>query len=257
MTGQLDEALLALLRSALPSLFGGGAPAVQLAALPGVFTLDASSTDAEAGQPRSDAASDTLPFVAAAPQGPYQLSRPPDTSVRKVRLATAAGDLIPLADAEVVFDPLDLRRFTLALRPSRPLAGVTGVRVLYGVTAVFAQLKYVQDLSLELKSTDAVALERAQTLAMAVLALNRPSLVAGGAGTEQADAYGAAITVKALHFVSGDAPATDRRRIALRAEFELKAQRALAEGEGAPIQHIRSPGSTSDRPVDIQMQVDA
>lgn len=256
MTGNLSQALLALLTGALPALFGGAAPPVKLAAPGGDFALDASSADAEAGQPRSDEAHDALPFDAARPQGPYLLTRPPDASVRKVRLTTAAGDRIALHDAEVAFDPLDARRFSLALRPSRDVSGVTGVRVLYGVTAVYATLKYVQELSLSFESADAALLERAQALAMAVLALNRTALVADGAKTEQADAYGAQLTVKALHFAGGDAPAADTRRIRLRAEFELKGVRALADGEGAPIAHIRSPGSSSARPIDIQVQAD-
>ena len=256
MTGNLDQALLALLSAALPSLFGGAAPLVKLAALAGEFVLDASSTDTEAGQPRSDAASDTLPFDAALPQGPYRLTRPPDPSVRKVRLTTAAGDRIALHDSEVLFDPADARRFTLALRPGRDLAAVNGVLVLYGVTAVYATLKYVQELSLSLATGDALALERAQALAMAVLALNRPALIADGARTETADAYGAQMVVKALHFVGGDAPAAESRRIRLRAEFELKGARALADGEGAPIVPIRAPGSSSPRPIDIQVQAD-
>lgn len=254
MTGNLDEALLALLRAELPTLFGGAAPLVKLDAVAADFALDASSADVEAGQPRSDEASDTLPFDAAQPQGPYQLSRPPDTSVRKLRLVTAAGDRIALADSEAVFDAMDARRFTLALRPSRDLAGVTGVLVLYGVTAVYATLAYTQELSLDFATGDAAALERAQTLAMAVLALHRPALVASGARSEQVDAYGTQIAVKALHFLGGDAPAADKRRLKLRAEVELKAVRALAEGEGRPIARIRSAGSAGTKPIDIQVK---
>ena len=259
MTGNLEPALIALLSGALPALFGGAAPLVRLAALAGEFTLDPSSTDAEAGQPRSDEAQDALPFDAARPEGPYTLSRPPDASVRKVRLTTAAGDRIALHDAEVAFDAADARRFTLALRPSRDLGGVNGVLVRYGVTAVYATLRYVQELSLDLTLGAGAAgtLERAQALAMAVLALNRGALVEGGAKTEQADAYGAQMTVKALHFAGGGAPAADLRRIRLRAEFELKGVRALADGEGAPIVRIRSPGADGARPVDIRVQADA
>ena len=257
MTGHLDDALLALLRSALPSLLGGAAPLVAVQVVAEAFTLDPASADVEAGQPRSDAASDLLPFDAANPAGPYLLQRPPDLSVRKLRLATAAGDRIPLQDSEVQWDALEPRRFRLALRPGRDLAGVTGVLVLHGVTAVFASLKVSQALSLAFTSADAAALERAQAMAMAVLALHRPGLVADGAHTEQADAYQAQIAIQALHLLGGDAPSATQRRIQLRAEIELKGVRALADGEGAPIVRVRSAGSTGGGPVDIQVQVGA
>lgn len=257
MTGHLDDALLALLRSALPSLLGGAAPLVAVGVVAGDSTLDAGSADVEAGQPRSDEASELLPFSPAAPAGPYLLSRPPDLSVRKLRLATAAGDRTPLHDSEVLWDALEPRRFTLALRAGRDVSAVTGVLVLHGVTAVYATLHYTQALSLAFSSADAAALERAQALAMAVLALHRSALVADGAATEAADAYQAQISVQGLHILGGDAPSATQRRIHLRAELTLKGVRALADGEGAPIRRLLSPGSSGGRPVDIQVQVGA
>jgi hypothetical protein len=257
MTGNLDEALLALLRAALPSLLGGGAPTVQPGIEPAAFELEASATDVEAGQPRSDEAGDTLPFDAATAAGPYTLSRPPDTSIRKVRLTTAAGDRIALQDSEVLWDKADLRRFTLALRPARNVTGITGVLVLYGVTAVYATVKYTQELALTLSSPDTAALERAQALSLAVLALHRGGLVSQGAKTESANDYAANISIKALHLLGGDAPSATQRRIHMRAEIELKGVRALAEGEGAPIVRLRSPGAEGTKPVDLIVQVGA
>lgn len=257
MTGQLDEALLALLRAALPTLLGGATPAVQAAVVPAAFTIDPASADAEAGQPRTDSATDLLPFVPATPAGPYLLSRPPDTSLRKLRLTNADGDLFALQDAEVQWDRLEPRRFTLALKPGRELAGITGVQVLYGVTAVYATLAYTLDLAVTLASPDAAALERAQALALAVLALHRGALAADGTGSEAADAYQARLTIKALHLLGGDAPSASQRRLNLRAEVELKGVRALEDGEGAPIVRVRSPGADGDRPVDLIVHVDA
>jgi len=257
MTGNLRPALLALLQGALPSLFGGNTPAVQLSLLAGDFVLDASSTDPAAGQARSDPVTDLLAFNAAVPEGPYLLTRPPDLSVRKLRLSTTAGDRIALHDSEVLFDAMDARSFKLALRPTRNLAAVNGVLVLYGITAVFATLKYSQQCKLKLVATDPAALDRAQALTMAVLALNREPLLEQTAKSEAAHEYGAQLTAKSLQFSGGDAPDASTRHILMRAEYELKAQRALAEGEGAPIQRIRVPGSTSNRPVDIQPRVDA
>ena len=257
MTGNLDEALVALLRSALPSLFGGASPPVAVEAAAGDFVLDATSADAEAGQPRSDAVSDTLPFDAAMPAGPYTLSRSPDDSVRKVRLTTAAGDRIALHDDEIVFDALDARRFSLALRATRDLAAANAVLVMYGATGVYAQLKYRQELSLDFDAPDAALRERAQTLAMAVLALHRTGLLADAAKSELADGYGAQIVLKMLHFAGGDTSASGRTRLKLSAEFELKAYRTLADGEGRPIAHIRSAGRTGARPIDIAIQMEA
>ena len=67
----------------------------------------------------------------------------------------------------------------------------------------------------------------------------------------------AQISVQGLHILGGDAPSATQRRIHLRAELTLKGVRALADGEGAPIRRLLSPGSSGGRPVDIQVQVGA
>jgi hypothetical protein len=259
MTGQLDEALVALLKSALPGLFGGAPPLVSASASAGDFVLDASSQDAQASEPRPDDRTDQLPFNAGAPAGPYLLTQSPDTGARRVWLTTDLGDRIALAASEVMFDSVEPRRFTLQLRPERDLAGVTGVQVLYGVTAVFAKLKLTQSLALALQSADVAALDKAEALAVAVIALNRPQLVAAGNDALRESDYGAQIEIKTLHITKGGSPGAGMRRLELSADIEVKATRALFEGEGAPILRIRSPGSTAGpaRPVDVKIDVEA
>lgn len=257
MTGHLDEAIVALLRGALPELFGGTTPAVAAHVAAGEFLLDAGSQDAQASEPRPDSRIDRLAFNAAAPAGPYMLTQPPDTSIRKVRLTTSLGDRLALAANEVAFDLAESRRFTLILRPDRDLTGVTGVEVLYGVTAVFAKLKLTQDLALTLQAADEAALDRAEAMAVAVITLNRSRLVAAGNEKLTEADYGAEIEIKTLTLLKGSAPSATTRRVELRAEVELKATRALVEGEGAPILRIHSPGSIggSARPVDVKIDV--
>ena len=259
MTGHLDEALLLLLARELPTLFGGVTPHVRTTVIGELFELDASSADAQASEPRPDDRLDNLPFDGAQPQGPYMLSQVPDGGPRKVRLTTSLGDRIALTDPEVQFDPIELSRFSLALRPDRGLTGVTGVQVLYGVTAVFARLKYRQVVTLVLEAPDSATADKAEALAVAAISLNRPQLATAGAETLDEDQYGAEIEIKGLQLASGTSPTANTRRLQFRAEIELKATRALGADEGARIQRIGSPGAppSSHRPIDIHVDVEA
>ena len=259
MTGHLDEAIAQLLAAELPALFGGAAPVVEITPTSVLFTVDANSTDPEASQPRTDDRTDNLPFDAASPQGPYTLLQHPDTTKRQLRLTTAAGDRIPLADSEVVFDDVDARRFTLNLRPGRDLAGVTGVQVLYGITAVFTKINYAAGITLGLQAADPAVLERAGSLGVAVVLLNLPRLIAAGSESLEDGNYGVRTTGKSLKLASGDAPPGAGRRIVLNATFELKAIRNLAEDEGKPIVRIRTTSQPVDprRPVDIKIDIEA
>ena len=51
-------------------------------------------------------------------------------------------------------------------------------------------------------------------------------------------------------------PMRDGDRLKLSAEFEMKAYRALADGEVRPIARIRSAATTGTRPIDIAVQVE-
>jgi hypothetical protein len=259
MTGRLDEAIAELLATELPAIFGGATPVVRVTPASELFTIDTESVDPEASQPRTDDRTDNLAFNSGNPQGPYTLTQFPDTTTRKVRLTTAAGDRIPLTDTEVVFDDVDPRRFTLNPRPSRDLTGVNGVQVLYGITAVFTKIKYAADVTIALQGPDTATLDRAESLGAAVLLLNLPRLVAAGAESLEEGNYGVQTTVKSLKLVRGSIPPGGGRNIILNATFELKATRNLAEGEGKPIVRIRTTSQPVDprRPVDIKIDIEA
>jgi hypothetical protein len=261
MSGTLAEALRALLAEALPELFGGTPPAVQTRVASNLLELDRRSAEAAAGEPRADDQVDELPFDPANPAGPYVLTKPPYPGPRRLWLLGAAGARIPLQDREVTWDPADARKFTLHPRPGRDLTGVTAVRVLYGVTAVFAKVAATQTLGLALQvpTPDGTVLDRAEALAIAVIGLNRERLVDDAQASYDDGDYGADLQVKRLQLVSSAAVADGTRLLTLEAALELKATRTLHEGEGAVIEHVTTPGRPidPDRPVDVQIDVDA
>lgn len=254
MTGNLVEALQTLIATALPGLFSGdGAVTPTIAG--DRFEIDPLTADALAGEPRPDDRTDDFAFDPDHPAGPYTLSQPPYPGPRRVYLTTGNADRIDLQAKEVIPDETDARVFTLALRPDRELAGITGVRVVYGVTAVFTLLKAAHTVTVELQSADSAKLEQAAALVVAVIALNRAQLAeAARAGFEEGD-YGAHISIKSLQLLGGTRPAPDRHLLTLHVAVELKASRALREDEGRPITRIRTPGRPVDpnRPVDIEI----
>lgn len=258
MYDRLNEAVKALLAEALPSLFGGDKPPVKLGTTDNRFTLDARSDEAAASEPRPDDRTDDLPFDPAQPAGPYHLTVRPDPGPRRVRLTTKLKDRIALREDEVVWDATDARRFTLALRPGRDLSGVSGVQVLYSITAVYIRLKVVHTFSLLLESNSAPKVQQAESLGVAVIALNRRRLMEEGAYSFGEGDYGVAATIKSLKLVEGTA-SPKKRRLDFSAEIELKATRAMSEDEGRPILRIRTEGRPLDpgRPVDIRIDVEA
>jgi hypothetical protein len=259
MNGKLDESLKSLLADALPSLFGGATPPVQPTVVSDLYELDASSAEAASSEPRPDDQLDNLPFDPQKPAGPYTISKPPVPGPRRVRLTSALKDRIALRDDEVQWDANDTRRFTLALRPERVLDGINGVQVLYSIVAVFVKLKFAQNFSLQLQSSAADKLEHAESLALAVIALNRQQLIESSMKNFTEGDYGARVDVKTLQFVRGTTPESGKRLLHFRAEVELKATRALTADEGKPIERILTAGrpSNNQRPVDIQIEVEA
>src|SRR5215213_8061774 len=154
MAGGLPEALETLLTGSLPGLFDG--EAVGLSVGGGVLEIDQEqSADATASEPRPDDRVDELGFDPEDPEGPYTLTQPPYPGPRRVWLITGSGDRLPLRPEEVIWDRTDARAFSLALRPQRDVSAVTGLRVLYGVTAVYTKVKAVQILDVRLETSDA------------------------------------------------------------------------------------------------------
>jgi hypothetical protein len=258
MPGNLAEVLDALLGAALPRVFGDQ-NAVTVTIASDLFEMDAGSGDAMASEPRAEDRTDTLPFDPANPAGPYELTQPPYPGPRKVSLVSRDGDRIPLRDTEVVVDEAASRRFTLALRPNRDEGDITGVMVLYAVTAVFTRVTLVETLNVQLESQDPAKLREAEALAIAVIELNRTHFTDAARVTFEDGDYGADVHVKGVTLLRGTAPSATERLLALRAEIELRARRALRDDEGRPITSIRSPGRPpgSDRRVDIDVELNA
>jgi hypothetical protein len=261
MPGELDAVLRALIVSALPGLCGGASPPVRVEVEPGALELDRHADEASAGEPRPDDRLDALPYDAGHAAGPYRLTRPPYPGPRRVRLVTGDGDRVALGAQEVVWDAVDPRQFTLAPRPDRDLAVVTGLEVAYPVVSVFTKVKATRTLTVSLVAAgaDVAPLVRAEALVVAVLELNRERL-ATEAQTDYSDGdYGAVVTVKRLRLTGSTAPADGERALTVLAELELKGNRALGTDEGRPIERIRTPGPPVDphRPIDVRIDLQA
>lgn len=258
MTGNLNEILETLVTNALPTLFGGANPAVSLSITSDLLEFNPESADALASEPRPDDRRDSFPFDSLNPVGPYTLTHPPYPGPRRVYLTTDIGDRISLKDNEVNWDEEDSRIFTLNLRSTRELTNITGIEVLYGVTAVFTKIKALQTLSLELKSSDTPNLEQAEALVVSVIELNRQHFMEDGQALYEDGVYSAHIEVKSLKFIKGTCSADNQRQLTYQVEIELKVSRALRDDEGKPIKYIRTPGRPVDlnRPVDIHIDVD-
>lgn len=260
MYGKLDGALHALLKESLPALFGGDLPLVKIEITGDRFELDAQSAEAATSEPRPDDRTDDLPFDPKKSAGPYTLTQQPDPGPRRVRLVTALKDRIALRDEEVQWDALDSRSFKLQLRPERDLSDIKGVQVLYSITAVYLKLKVAHNFSIELDAENISDAERAESLAVGVIALNRQRLIDASASVFQDGDYGVAINVKSLHLLNGvAAPTQPKRTLNFSAEIELKATRSLATDEGQPIERIRTTtrAANPQRPVDIYIDVEA
>lgn len=270
MTGNLDEAIKTLLTGALPALLGGATPAVALSVESAGFVTAPDSGDAVPGEPRPDDHSDQFPFNPAGiifdPADPaydptalpkFTLSKPPYPGPRLVRLLTATGERIALREREVIWEEVDSRHFTLALSPTRDLAGVNGVLVLYGVVAVYTTLKLNQTMTVQLQA-DGAPLEQAEALVTGIVELHRQELLDNSLATFDGGDYAAIVKAKSMKLLAGDSPSATQRRLTYHVEFELKTTRALRSDEGKPIVRVRTPGRPLDpaRRVDIEIAVE-
>lgn len=258
MLVSLQNTLVALARTALPDVYDGSPAPAALAFTAYDYAFDPASVDPVAGQPMTDDAVDVLGFDPAAPAGPYRLSRPPYPTARRVYLGSPDHDRQPLTAGEVQWDPDDPQGFRLAPRPARSLAAFDRVEVRYGVTAVATQVKSQHALAIAITASDAATAERAEALLLAIVALHRDALIAGGGFTHTGGGYTAAGTIKTLQLRKGSVPAPTQRQLVLEAEVELKLGRALAADEGHAIERIASPGKPADgRKVNLDVAVES
>lgn len=252
----LQNAFLDLLKTSFPDLFSGATPPVKVTFQRYGWTLDPSSADPTAGEPTQDDAVDLLAFDPEHPEGPYTLSRPPYPGPRRVYLRTPGNDRQTLGPSEVQWDTVNPQSLTLQPKPSRVLTGYNRVEVLYGVTAVFTQLKSHHEMPVLMSASEGTTVERAQVLALAAFALNREAVMTAGTFTQTSGSYTTAGTIKSLKLLKGAANTKLSRKLVLDVEVELKVSRALAEGEGQPIVRIVSPGKTPSEGHKVDIDID-
>lgn len=246
----LVAAVTDTLRDGLPGLFGGGTPVVTLTVDRADLAVEPVPGDVAESEPRLLDGLDVLPFDGP---GPYTLTRPPASGPRQVRLDGERGR-IALRDNEISW--LDPSRFTLRLG-DRDVTGVTEVRVRYSVIAVHTCVRVTQSIHIGLAGVDAVALERAEALVLALLALEGRRLAAAS-GDEYTDGdYGATVRIESVATVASSAAEDGGRVLEVRTCCDVTATRALRAGEGASITAIHGPGGPSGRPVDLPIAVDA
>lgn len=257
MLGNLRNAITALLKSALPTLFTG-AGAVVVSFVTDDWTFDPSSLDPVAGEPGPEDAADRLAFDPAAPAGPYLLTRPPYPGPRRVYLRSAAGERVALLPSELSWSASDPRSFGVQLRAGRDASGFNQLEIHYGVVAAGTRLKVMHQLAIAFASGDAGKLEQALVLGLAVLALNRETLRAQAAFSFSAGNWQADGRLKTLGFVSGSSPAGSGHRLVASVEIDLRVQRLLGPDEGKPIERIVSPGrEAGTKAIDIDPAVQA
>jgi len=253
----LENAIVALLKDAFPALFTG-ATAATVTFPNDTWDFDPLSADPVAGEPGPEDAVDVFNFDPSAPAGPYTLTRPPYAVPKRVYLKSAAGELVALGNAEIIWDPSNAALFTLAPRPERDLSGFNHLEVLYGVIAAATRLKTLHKLTLQIAAADAGTAEQALALSLSALALNRGGLMSQGGFAWNSGSYQAQGTVKTLKFSAGAATAAASRTLLLEAELDLRVERLLGESEGKPIVRILSPGQpTGTKAVDIEPIVQA
>jgi hypothetical protein len=259
MIGHLAAAVVDLLTASMPTLVGAGAGQVGVQVRRPLYVIDPASADALAGAPRPDDGRDTLPFDPAHPQGPYLLSRPPYPGPRRVYLENGAGERITLNSDEVAWDPANPQQFTVQLKVYRDTTGLDQVTVLYGITGIFTSIKAVNTVEIELTSTDSANLFAAESLAVSIIQLNRDILRENAESSVSDGDYTVVTSIKKLVIHRGTFTQGGSLVIALDAESEVKASRALRADEGVVIERIASAGATPDpnRPVQIDPMVEA
>lgn len=244
-----------VLRDGLPGLFGGSPPAVTLTVDRAELAVESVPGGPGDTEPRQVDGTDVLPFDG---EGPYTLSQVPAAGPRQLRLLL--DDLRPIAlrDDEIRWDDDDPRRFTLLL-DGRDVTGVTAVGVRYSVVVVRTRLQVSDTIHIGLDGADQEALERAEVLVLAVLALEGRRIAEASRDEFLDGDYGAIALADNLDVRGVTSAPEGGRLLAVRTRREIIANRVLREGEGRPITRIHGPGRSPrpGHPVDIPIGVDA
>lgn len=253
----LTDGLRSLLTSALPTLFGGDQPTVQLDITGETFQIDPTYAEVSVSAPQPDDKTDKLAFDAVKATGPYVLTQPPLAGPRRVALLTKTSEKISLNPDEVVWDKTEVNKFSLQLRPTRDLNEIVSVQVAYSVAAVTTRLRGTQKVSVHLQPKEAVPLTEVCALTLSVIALNRQALIDGSSGNYTSDNYGTQIKTSILKIIQAEYTST-AVTIHLEAELQMCANRTLSADEGNPIVRVVSLGRTSSpgHPVNIDVNID-
>jgi hypothetical protein len=253
----LQNAIVDLLKSALPALFtGAGAASVTFPTH--AWSFDPLSADPVAGEPGPEDAVDHLPFDPTTPTGPYALTRPPYPGPKRVYLRSATGELVPLGNAEVTWNPSDPASFTVTPRPGRELSGFDHLEIQYSVVASATRLETLHKFTLQITTADPSAAGQALALSLSVLTLNRVTLMNRGRFSWNSGGYQAEGIVTTLKFSAGSVPEASARTLDMEAGIDLRLERLLGDDEGKTIVRIFSPGRTaSSKPIDIDPAVQA
>ncbi len=243
----LTTAVDGLLRAGLPGLFGGSSALVALTVTRIDLTVDPLPQATALSEPRAYDGLDTLPFTGV---GPYQLTQPTAAGPRRVWLARDIGR-ITLTDAQTAWDATNPRKFILLL-DGIDTTGVTAVGVDYTVIALRTDLMATETVHIGLTG-DPAAVEKAEALVLAALALDRTTLLT--ASTVNDGVYGSTVVTDSLT-VTGATAVDGGRAVALKAHLRFTGSRALQTDEGVAIKHIGTPGVTGHA-VDIAIDVDA
>ena len=250
MIGHLTTTLQNLLTESLPDLLvGENAPVtLTIRTEQTQFSGDPTIQNTTASTPRVEDYTDRLPFQGNESSEPYRLTQVPYPGRQQVWLITEEGDLISLQTSEIIWDTTDSRNFRLSLNPDRDIASITHVEVLYGISVIETTLNAVQHVNLIFQppQTDQPdvtqtenRLQGAEALAIAVLTLNRPYLLAQTPVPYASGNYRATVQIQNIQLVQSTTnPNAHQHVITLKADLIMKATRILGEEQSLPIKHI-------------------
>jgi hypothetical protein len=239
MLTNLRNALPGLIKSALPDIFAGAAPAVTLEFPIRGWTPAPLPEDPIAGEPSPEEALDLFEIDPAHAEGPFTLSRHPLPGPRRATLLTPEGGRLPLPPGALDWISEAPPVFSVRLPHPPPPFEKGPLEIAYTVAAVSTRVLAVHELAVRLSAADPDALDRAETLLLTWSALNREAMrVAGGYSLVSGD-YRAEVVIRGIRLRGGGGSAQDFRELLFDVEIETRAVRTGSES-GQPIRAIES-----------------